>query len=56
MNLQVRYGVLMAEREAAENLAKIVPFARRAGASPTHGGERASMTGMAKTASAIDEL
>jgi antitoxin HigA-1 len=26
MNLQARYGVLMAEREAAEELTKIVPF------------------------------
>jgi len=30
MNLQARYEVLMAEREAAEELAKIVPFAERA--------------------------
>jgi len=30
MNLQARYEVLMAEREAAEELAKIVPFVQRA--------------------------
>jgi len=30
MNLQARYEVLMAEREAAEELGKIVPFAERA--------------------------
>jgi addiction module HigA family antidote len=30
MNLQARYEVLMAEREAADELAKIVPFAQRA--------------------------
>ena len=30
MNLQARYEVLMAEHEAAEELAKIVPFDQRA--------------------------
>jgi plasmid maintenance system antidote protein VapI len=29
MNLQARYEVLMPEREAAKDLAKIIPFAQR---------------------------
>jgi antitoxin HigA-1 len=29
MNLQARYEALMAEREAAKDLAKIIPFAQR---------------------------
>jgi len=37
MNLQARYDVLMAEREAAEDLALIVPFDQRGCVSRAHG-------------------